>query len=80
MPAVVLPQVLLCGLIQPRDQMGPVLHAVSYLLPLTWAYDALDHAVHGGVSGTVGRDAIIVLGITVAALALGATTLRRRTV
>jgi ABC-2 type transport system permease protein len=79
MPAVVLPQVLLCGLIQPRDQMGEVLHAVSYLLPLTWAYDALDHAVHGGASVTVAADAAIVIGITVAALALGATTLRRRT-
>jgi ABC-2 type transport system permease protein len=79
MPAVVLPQVLLCGLIQPRDQMGPVLHAISYVLPLTWAYDALDHAVHGGAGGEVARDAAIVIGITIAALGLGATTLRRRT-
>jgi ABC transporter DrrB family efflux protein len=79
MPAVVLPQVLLCGLIQPRNEMGHVLYAVSFVLPLTWAYDALDHAVHGGASGAVARDAAIVVGITVAALALGATTLRRRT-
>jgi ABC-2 type transport system permease protein len=59
--------------------MGDALDAISYLLPLTWAYDALDHTVHGGASGKVARDAVIVIGITVAALGLGATTLRRRT-
>jgi ABC-2 type transport system permease protein len=79
MPAVVFPQLLLCGLIVPRDRMEHVLHAVSYALPLTWAYDALAHAVRGGSNGTVVRDALIVVGVTAAALALGATTLRRRT-
>jgi ABC-2 type transport system permease protein len=79
MPAFVFPQLLLCGLIQPRENMQHVLRAISYALPLTWAYDALDHAVRGGGDGAVVRDAAIVLGVTVAALALGATTLRRRT-
>jgi ABC transporter DrrB family efflux protein len=79
MPAVVFPQLLLCGLIQPRAHMEAVLRSISYALPLTWAYDALDHAVRGGSSGIVARDAAIVLGVTVLALALGATTLRRRT-
>jgi ABC-2 type transport system permease protein len=63
----------------PRDRMEHVLHVVSYALPLTWAYDALDHAVRGGSHAVILRDALIVLGMTVAALALGATTLRRRT-
>src|SRR4029079_10846756 len=79
MPAFVFPQLLLCGLIQPRENMQHVLRAISYALPLTWAYDALDHAVRGGGDGAIVRDAAIVLGVTVAALALGATTLRRRT-
>lgn len=79
MPAVVFPQLLLCGLVQPRSDMQHVLRAISYALPMTWAYDALDHAVRGGATGTVARDAAIVLGVTAAALALGATTLRRRT-
>jgi len=79
MPAVVFPQLLLCGLIQPRAHMEHVLRALSYVLPMTWAYDALDHAVRGGANGVVARDAAIVLGVTTAALALGATTLRRRT-
>ena len=79
MPAVVFPQLLLCGLIQPRAHMQHLLRAVSYVLPMTWAFDALDHAVRSGADSTVARDAAIVLAVTGAALALGATTLRRRT-
>jgi ABC-2 type transport system permease protein len=79
MPAVVFPQILLCGLIVPRDRMEHVLQVISYALPLTWAYDALAHAVRGGSNGIVVRDALIVVGVTVAALTLAATTLRRRT-
>jgi ABC transporter DrrB family efflux protein len=79
LPAVVLPQVLLCGLVVPRSRMAHVLDAASYALPLTWAFDALDHAVRGGSDRVVLRDALIVLGLTAASLALGATTLRRRT-
>jgi ABC-2 type transport system permease protein len=79
LPAVVFPQILLCGLIQPRDQMGTFLHAISYALPLTWAFDALDHAVRGGPTSVIVRDALVVVGMTVLALAAGATTLRRRT-
>ena len=41
MPAVVIPQILLCGLLVPRDQMAPPLEWLSNLLPLTYAYDAL---------------------------------------
>src|SRR3954447_825048 len=78
-PAVVFPQILLCGLIVPRDQLGTLLRWLSALLPLTWAYDGLAHAVAGDASGVVLRDALIVLGVAALALALGATTLRRRT-
>ncbi len=35
MPAIVLPQFLLCGLLVPRDQMGAVLEWISWALPLT---------------------------------------------
>ena len=41
MPAFVLPQFLLCGLLVPRDQMNDVLHAVSAVLPLSYAVDAM---------------------------------------
>jgi ABC-2 type transport system permease protein len=79
LPAFVFPQLLLCGLVVPRERMERVLEIVSYGLPLTWAYDALDHAVRGVAGTRVLRDTLIIVGVTVAALALGATTLRRRT-
>jgi len=79
LPAFVLPQILLCGLVAPRERMERVLELVSYALPLTWAFDALDHAVRGIDGSRVARDALIVCAVAVAALALGATTLRRRT-
>jgi len=50
------------------------------VLPLTYAYDALARATAPGDLGprfTV--DVIVVVGVTLAALALGAATLRRRT-
>ena len=79
MPAFVLPQFLLCGLLVPRDRMAALLEWVSYALPLTWAYDGLQRSVDGGDASLVVRDAAIVLGVTVLALALAAATLRRRT-
>jgi ABC-2 type transport system permease protein len=80
MPAAVLPQVLLCGLLAPRDGMNAVLRWVSDVLPLTWAVDGLDQARSSQtVTGTMVLDGLIVIGCIVAALALGAATLRRRT-
>jgi ABC-2 type transport system permease protein len=79
MPAFVLPQFLLCGLLVARDQMAPVLEWISYLLPLTWAYDGLQRAVDGGDAALIARDVAIVFAVTLLALALAAATLRRRT-
>ena len=80
MPAVIMPQILLCGLIVPRDQMAGALQAVSDVLPMSYAVDALTHVA---TSATADRslivDIVVVLGVTVLALALGAATLRRRT-
>ena len=80
LPAFVFPQLLLCGLFVPRDQMAPVLEAVSYALPLTYAYDALERVASDGSLGSRGAvDVIVTAGATMLALALGAATLRRRT-
>jgi ABC-2 type transport system permease protein len=79
MPAFVLPQILLCGLLVQRELMHEVLEWISVFLPLTWAYDGLARAVAGGDSALIARDVAIVLGVTVLALSLGAATLRRRT-
>jgi ABC-2 type transport system permease protein len=80
MPAFVLPQLLLCGLFVARDQMAALLEAVSYALPLTYAFDARDRVAAGGEFGGRGwLDVAVIVGVTVLALALGAATLRRRT-
>jgi ABC-2 type transport system permease protein len=79
MPAVVFPQILLSGLLVPRETMPSVLEGISWFLPLTYAYDALDRVTAGLVGGRLWLDVGVVLGSIVLALALGATTLRRRT-
>ena len=80
MPAVVLPQFLLCGLLVPREQMGAVLEAISAMLPLSYAVDAMQRlTVEPDVSSRIVVDiGVIVLTIGLA-LVLGAATLRRRT-
>ncbi|MGL5909220.1 MAG: ABC transporter permease [Phycicoccus sp.] len=78
MPAVVLPQFLLCGLLVPRQEMPDVLEAVSDALPLSYAVDAMREVV-AVPAPTVGTELAIVGGFVMVALALGATTLRRRT-
>lgn len=80
MPAVVFPQLLLCGLFVPREEMARALELVAYALPLTYAYDALERATTGnGFDPSMALDAAVVAGCTGLALALGALTLRRRT-
>jgi ABC-2 type transport system permease protein len=80
LPAALLPQFLLCGLITPRAAMPGWLHGISDVLPLSYGVDALVHAGRtAGVTSTLVIDIGIVLGCVVAALALGAATLRRRT-
>lgn len=79
MPAFVLPQILLCGLFVPREAMPGVLEAVSDLLPLSYAVDAMQELVGRADEGEVWRSVGVVAGFAVASLALGAATLRRRT-
>ncbi|GAA5115975.1 ABC transporter permease [Alloalcanivorax gelatiniphagus] len=79
MPALVLPQILLCGLFVPREAMPPVLEAVSNVLPLSYAVDAMQELVAAAGTGEVWRDVLVVACFALAALGLGAATLRRRT-
>jgi ABC-2 type transport system permease protein len=80
LPAFVLPQVLLCGLFVPREQMAGWLEAISAALPLTYSYDALARVTGGSsLSGRFALDVAVTAGATLLALALGAATLRRRT-
>jgi ABC-2 type transport system permease protein len=80
MPAVVVPQLLLCGLLTPREDMVNWLYAASEVLPMTYAVDALTEiGAHAEVTGALVLDTAVVLGAAAAALLLGAATLRRRT-
>jgi ABC-2 type transport system permease protein len=80
MPAFVLPQLLLCGLFVPREDMSRLLELVSYALPLTYAYDALERvALETSYDWRLALDIAVIVGATALALVLGAATLRRRT-
>ncbi|HYY09922.1 MAG TPA: ABC transporter permease [Kineosporiaceae bacterium] len=80
LPAFVLPQFLVCGLLVPRDALPTVLERISDVLPLSYAVDAM-RTISTQATGTsdVVRDLVVVLAFAVAALAAGAATLRRRT-
>jgi ABC-2 type transport system permease protein len=80
LPALILPQFLLCGLLVPRDQLPDVLSAISNVLPLSYAVDAMRtlSTTYTGF-GDVSLDLLIVAACGLAALGLGAATLRRRT-
>ena len=80
MPAFVLPQFLLCGLLLPRDSLPRVLELVSNVLPLSYAVDAMRTlTTQVDATADVGRDVAIVTAFALAAIALGSLTLRRRT-
>jgi ABC-2 type transport system permease protein len=79
MPLFVIPQILLCGLFVPRSVLPGVLHAISDVLPLSYATDAMQTLVGSADTGGVWRDLAVVAAFAVAALGLGAATLRRRT-
>jgi ABC transporter DrrB family efflux protein len=80
MPAVVMPQILLGGLFVPRGQMADWLEAISDALPLTYDIEALGEVGRTSlVTHELLRDTGVVLGAAGIALALAASTLRRRT-
>src|SRR3954469_1055584 len=75
MPVIVLPQFFLCGLLVPREQMAGWLQAVSDVLPLTYAVEALQQVGRSATAtGTMWRDVGIVAAVALFALALAAAT------
>lgn len=80
MPAFIFPQLLLCGLFVARSEMAGVLEAVSYALPLTYAFDALERVTLGeSLGGRLALDVAVTVAATLLALGAAAATLRRRT-
>ncbi|MCZ3388114.1 MAG: ABC transporter permease [Actinomycetia bacterium] len=80
MPALILPQLLLCGIVVPRDELPTVLRWVSDLLPMSYAVDAMTEVMtSSAVTAEFWLNVGIVALFMAVGLALGAGTLRRRT-
>lgn len=80
LPALIFPQIIVCGLFVPLAQLPTVLNHVAYYLPLTYAVDALNGVVkHTDITGDMWRDVLVVAAFIIAALILASLTLRRRT-
>jgi ABC transporter DrrB family efflux protein len=79
MPAVIFPQLLLCGLFAPRPSMHPALEAISDVLPMSYAVNGMNEILrHTSVTGDFVRDVLVMVGCALLVLGLGAATLRRR--
>jgi ABC-2 type transport system permease protein len=80
LPAFILPQFLLCGLLVPIEALPSVLHDIARCLPLTYAVDAMQVVANEAtVSSSQWRDIAIIVAFGIAAISLGAATLRRQT-
>jgi len=80
MPAFVLPQFLLCGLLVARDRLPDALRWVSDVLPLSYAVDAMKSVTASAAPGSdVAADGAVIALWVLVALVLGSLTLRRRT-
>ena len=67
MPAVIFPQLLLCGLFTPRPNMHPVLEGISNVLPMSYAVDGMNEVLkHTDVTANFIRDALIVAACALA--------------
>lgn len=79
-PVIVVPQLLLCGMFQPRHAMAGVLRWTSDVMPLSYAVDALQRVtVTTALTHAYWRDVAILAACVLAGLCLAAATLRRQT-
>ncbi len=80
MPVVIVPQLLLCGIIVPRDVLPDWLQWISNVMPASYALEALQQVgAHPDLTTIALRDIAVVIGFAVIAMCLAAATLRRRT-
>lgn len=80
MPAIIFPQLIVCGLIIPRDQMPAALEAISRVMPLTYGVQAMKDLSMSGDPGQIWSEVAVLVAFILGAIALGSLTLRRRTV
>lgn len=79
MPALIIPQILVCGLLVPLEKLPDILEAIAYWLPLTYAVDALNRVVtETDLSSEAWWNVAVVGMFVVGSILLGALTLRRQ--
>lgn len=79
MPALIFPQIVICGLFVPLAKLPEILESIAYWLPLTYAVDALNRVVtETDLSNEAWRDVWVVMAFVAGALVFGAMTLRRQ--
>jgi len=77
-PLIILPQVFLCGLLWPVEQMNTVLQWIAKFLPLTYAVDGLRGIMVNSKSlADVGGDLAVLAGFALAMSFITALSLRR---
>ena len=76
LPAILLPQLLLSGLLAPRESMPIIFQWIAHFLPLTYAVDATRSVISG--VGSIGLDLLCIALFLIALLSAGALTLRRK--
>jgi ABC-2 type transport system permease protein len=79
-PAVIAPQLFLAGLFVPVDNLPSWLEPVARVMPLTYAFEALERIMLRGLGlgdGRVQLDLAVIAGASLLAIAAGALTLRR---
>ena len=80
MPVVVLPQVLLCGLVWPREEMSGFLQVASNFMPLRYAAEALREVeTYPDPTTLMWRDLVVIVVCAILVLVGAAATLRRQT-
>jgi ABC-2 type transport system permease protein len=80
LPAVVLPQVFLAGLLVPVERLPRPLEIAARVMPLTYAFEALDRIMRRGLGlddRRVALDLAVVLASIIVLLVAGSLTLRR---
>lgn len=79
MPLVIIPQILVCGLLVPVEQMPDPLQWLSAAMPLTYSTDAFSSLAAGEPASERITDLVILVCFAVGSIALASLTLRRRT-
>lgn len=79
MPALIFPQLIVCGLFVPLASLPPALELTAYALPLTYAVEALNRVtINSEVTSVMWNDVLVVIVYSIVALVLASMTLRRR--